>query len=143
MGCCLSINQLENATFENCKLFELNFTTAKCIKVYDGDTIWIAFNHGENIYKTKARLSGIDTPELKPPLNTPNRKKIIESALKSKNKLSELIENKIITVKCDGADKYGRLLITIFHKDININEYMIEKKLAVKYDGGTKNIITI
>jgi len=136
MGCCSS--NLSKSTFENTELFEFRFTVAKVIKIYDGDTVWLAFYNNKTINKVKARLYGIDTPELKPLLNTPNRDVIIEKAIKSKNKLIDLIDNKIVDIECKGTDKYGRLLVIIKYNDININEYLVENKYAVRYFGGTK-----
>jgi endonuclease YncB( thermonuclease family) len=47
---------------------------------------------------------------------------------------------KIITVKCLEFDKYGRLLVELYNKDgtKSFNDILVEKNLAVKYDGGTK-----
>jgi hypothetical protein len=48
---------------------------------------------------------------------------------------------KLITVKCLEFDKYGRLLVELYNNDTDIksfNDILVEKELAVRYDGGTK-----
>ena len=55
-----------------------------------------------------------------------------------RNKLREKILNKIVEIKCDEFDKYGRLLITIFYEKENINEWLVKNDYAFEYDGGTK-----
>ena len=67
---------------------------AKIVDVYDGDTVTIIIFNKLGFEKHKLRLYGIDTPEMKPPLSDPNRDKVKEKAIASKNKLSELILKK-------------------------------------------------
>ena len=66
----------------------------------------------------------------------------IESEL-SKSKIQKLINDnkKIIKIKCEEFDKYGRLLGSLY--DINndtesFNKQLIEEGYAYEYDGGTK-----
>ena len=54
----------------------------------------------------------------------------------------ELVYKRYIKLKNIDYDKYGRILADIYVKNINISEYMVNKRFAVKYDGGTKNIPT-
>ena len=91
------------------------------------------FYLGYKLYRWKCRLLGIDTPEIKT-----KSKDEYAAAIKAKEKLSELILNKIITIKCSNFDKYGRLLITVYKSGVNINEFMVRQGHAYKYDGGTK-----
>ena len=108
----------------------------KCIKVYDGDTITIAarFNRGEPVYKFSIRLLGIDSPELR--TSDSNEKTY---AKKSRDRLSELILNKVIVLKnVATGDKFGRILADVWIDKIHVNKWMIDNKLAVKYNGGTK-----
>ena len=37
-------------------------------------------------------------------------------------------------------EKYGRLLADIYYNNIHINKLLIDERLAIPYDGGTKNI---
>lgn len=106
------------------------------IKVYDGDTITIASKlpYTESpIYRFSVRLNGIDCPEIKS--KNENEKQCAQIA---KKELSNLILNKIITLKNVETEKYGRILAEVYLDELHLNKYMIEKRLAVTYDGGTK-----
>lgn len=145
------INKLKYATYDNTPTWSLNntYTQVKVIKVYDGDTIWIAMYIKGKIYKLKVRLTGIDTPEMKPPKSQKNRDKEIKAAKESKKFLADLVDQKVIWMKCGEWDKYGRLLGTIFiierkclicKNKINVNQLMIKNGYAKAYDGGTKEV---
>lgn len=130
--------------------------------IYDGDTITIIIpieshiynmssfeqidelsdnNKSNNIYfnKVKIRLYGIDTPELKPPKVMIGRDEHIKKAKQAKEFLSEYILGKVIDIEFLSNDKYGRPLAKIYKNNICLNELMIEKGYAKKYDGGTKD----
>ena len=132
--------------------------------VYDGDTIHVVVpielnvfsfdkktpivtvnknidndkNPNIKFYDITVRLLGIDTPEMKPRLNIPNRNEHIIKAKKAKDYLSDLINNKIITVVFSKNEKFGRHLGTIFYNNEDINKKMIDLNYAVPYFGGTK-----
>jgi endonuclease YncB( thermonuclease family) len=106
------------------------------IKVYDGDTITIASKlpyHTSPLYRFSVRLNGIDCPEIKG--KDENEKQCAQIA---KKEMSELIMNKVVTLKNVQTEKYGRILADVYIGDLHLNKHMIEKKLAVSYDGGTK-----
>lgn len=106
------------------------------IKVYDGDTITIASKlpYPESpLYRFSVRLNGIDCPEIKG--KNEIEKKCAQIA---KNELSNLILNKIVSLKNVQTEKYGRILADVYLDDLHLNKHMIEKRLAVKYDGSTK-----
>lgn len=109
----------------------------KCVSVYDGDSITVVFMPQglDKFYKYKIRLTGIDTPEIR--TKNENEKK---KAILVRDFLREKILNKIITIKCENFDKYGRLLAKVYMigETKNINDIMIEKKYAYAYDGETK-----
>lgn len=113
----------------------------KCVSVYDGDTITVAFQpYGHEFYKFHIRLSGIDTPEVRTK-NIDEKKQ----GLLVRDFLRELILNKLVTIKCGKFDKYGRLLAYVYQYDEydikslkSINDLLIDKKYAYSYDGGTK-----
>ena len=125
---------------------------AKVVKVYDGDTftaaICVAAVAGtrctqcdaaaEHIQATptlfNCRITGIDTPELR----TKNLHEK-ECGIIARDVVRHMILGKIVTLKCWGGDKYGRVLTTVFspkHGDIGLT--LIGAELAVEYDGGTK-----
>ena len=98
---------------------------AKVLKVYDGDTITVALDLGFGIsMKTRVRLAGIDAPEI--------RGGEREEGLKTRDYLRALIlhQNVIIETRKDKKGKYGRYIGVVYHQDINVNELLVEKKLA-------------
>ncbi len=90
-------------------------------------------------WEVRVRIFGIDTPEMKPSKNLPNRETHIKKAHEAKDFLSSMILNKVIYCEFMQNDKYGRPLIKIFYNNKNISEIMIEKGYAKSYDGGTKD----
>jgi micrococcal nuclease len=116
--------------------FVVPITGGQVIKVYDGDTITIAtklpFNES-TIYRFSIRLNGIDTPEIK---SKNEDEKIM--AKQVRDSLSNLIMNKFITLKNIETEKYGRILADVYFNDLHINNWLVENRYAVKYDGGTK-----
>ena len=116
--------------------FVAPITQGRCIKVYDGDTITIAgklpYKHSP-IYRFSVRLNGIDTPEIK---GKDDDEK--ECAKLARDALKELILNKTVHLRNVQTEKYGRILADVVCDEINMNQWMITQRFAVKYDGGTK-----
>lgn len=112
----------------------------KIVDVYDGDTCTIViFNKGD-FEKHKLRMSGYDSPEMHPHKDVKYRKEKIWAAQQAKERLSELILNKICTFESQGYDKYGRLLGILHVGTANINEQMICEGHGYVYNGGTKKV---
>jgi endonuclease YncB( thermonuclease family) len=108
----------------------------KVIKVYDGDTITIASKlqfEKSPVYRFSVRLAGIDSPEMKAKTNV---EKML--ALKSQTALSNMLMNQKIRLENVTIEKYGRLLADVYYDDIHVNQWMIDNKFAVPYDGGKK-----
>lgn len=127
---------LKNITYKETDIFIPQIKFAKVIKVYDGDTITVAsklpFNESP-IYRFSVRLRSIDSPEIRG-----KSEKECKLAIKSRDALHNLIFGKIIELKNNGKEKYGRLLADIYYNDIHINKWMVDEGYAVKYDGGQK-----
>jgi len=107
----------------------------KVLKVYDGDTFTIVTKLyiNEPVYKFQIRINNIDTAEIKG--TSDNIKKM---ALLAKEKLSDLILNKMVIFENISYDKYGRILADVYIDNILINKWMIDNHLALSYDGGHK-----
>jgi endonuclease YncB( thermonuclease family) len=106
------------------------------IKVYDGDTITIASKlpyDDSPLYRFSVRLNGIDCPEIKGKNQSEK-----DCALIARQELSNLIMNKIVSLKNIQTEKYGRILADVYIDDLHLNQHMLDKRLAVTYDGGTK-----
>jgi len=124
--------------------------------VYDGDTIEI-ITKLDMFEKNKCymlRLKGFDSLELKPKKTLENRKVFIEYAEKIRDILINLL-TPILYVEFEGEDKYGRLLGTVYNTKVynfciyrykspylNINEWILNNKLALPYNGATKTEYT-
>ena len=74
----------------------------KVVDVYDADTVTIVLPLTEKLYKVKCRLLGIDSAE-KRTKNLDEKK----FALEATDWLSNLINDKVIWVKCGKWGKYG------------------------------------
>ena len=140
MFCCF----YKNATSKVSKIINWDDTIpfvapisgGQVIKVYDGDTITIAAKlpyDNSPLYRFSVRLNGIDTPEIKG-----KNEDEITVAKEARDELSKLILHKNITLKDIKTEKYGRVLAEVYLDDLHINNWMLEQRFAVVYDGGTK-----
>jgi endonuclease YncB( thermonuclease family) len=123
--------------YEETVPFTFPITQGHVVKVYDGDTITIAakmpYNYESPLYRFPVRLNGIDTAEIKG--KTPDEK---EAARIAKTELQTLLLHKDVVLKNIKNEKFGRILADVFLEDLHINQWMIEKRFAVPYDGKTK-----
>ena len=106
------------------------------IKVYDGDTITIASKlpyQTSPMYRFSVRLSSIDCPEMKS--KDENEKICAEIA---KQEVTKLVMNKVVTLKNLQTEKYGRILADVYIDDLHVNKHLLDRRLAINYDGGTK-----
>ena len=133
--------------------------------VYDGDTITIvvpvvfkvySFNENKNsvnlnsskennnitFLETSVRILEIDTYEIKPKGNIPNREEHIEKAKQGKQFVENLILNKHVYVEFSDKkfDPYGRPLAIVYYENKKILDMLIEKGLGVSYHGGKKTL---
>ena len=134
-------NESEEPDYTNINITEVKpfippISSGFVVKVYDGDTITILSKlpyKDSALYKFSVRLNGIDCPEIKG--ETLKEKQCAQIA---RDELSKLILNKHVILKDLKTEKYGRILAEVYLDDLHLNQYMLDKKLAVKYDGGTK-----
>ena len=54
------------------------------------------------------------------------------------NVFPNIILNKVVILQNIQKDKYGHILADVYLKKLHLNSYMLKKRLAVVYDGGTK-----
>jgi endonuclease YncB( thermonuclease family) len=130
------IADILTAEYNTTQPFVVPIERGKVIKTYDGDTITIAAKlpyKNSPIYRFSVRLNGIDTPEMK---STSEEERAM--AIKARDALHELIYGKMIELKNVDTEKYGRVLADIWLEDIHVNQWLLDNKYAVKYDGGKK-----
>ena len=128
---------LKNISYKETDIFIPQIRFAKVIKVYDGDTITVAAKlpfDDSPIYRFSVRLRNIDSPEIKG-----ESEKECNLAIQSRDALHTLIFGKIIELRNNGKEKYGRLLADLYYNEIHINKWMVDNGYAVKYDGGKKS----
>lgn len=116
--------------------FVFPITEGTVIEVYDGDTITIASKMPwteSPLYRFHVRLDGIDTAEIRG--KTPDEK---EAAKIAKKALSDCILNKVVTLQNVKNEKYGRILADVYLDELHLNQWMIDQRYAVQYDGKAK-----
>ena len=105
------------------------------VKVVDGDTVDVILDLGFDMFKKeRIRLNGIDAPESRT-LDTEEKALGIDAKEFLERRLGECANLWVATEK-DG--KYGRMLGDIWCSTTNINEEMVSRGFAWKYNGGTK-----
>ncbi len=112
---------------------------AKCISVYDADSATFVVDCGFYIkHEIKTRFLGIDTPELR-------TKNLKEKALglEARDWLRDLILKKQVEIrtypnknKQSKKGKFGRYLVDVYYNGQKVNDLLISKGYARKYDGG-------
>ena len=136
-----------------------NFRVISVDKIVDGDTIDVTFDLGFGICKSeRIRVAGVDTPE-KRTRDLEEKELGIQASEWLECQLEGAIageEDLVIRTELEGGKgKFGRLLGWLYigypqcedngdctclcHKQISINEEMVEKGYAWEYDGGTKS----
>jgi hypothetical protein len=120
--------------------FTVPITGGYVIKVYDGDTITVASKlpfDNSPIYRFSIRLAGIDTPEIKPRKDIPNRDLHIAKAKEAIKRHGEDVKNEYIEEGIAGLET-NRLKVTLKKLQTNLVEATIRanslknKELAEK-----------
>lgn len=116
--------------------------SAQVTRVVDGDTVVATIDLGFDVSVTKSiRLYGIDTPESR--TSDPEEKRF---GLMAKEALVRQINETDgrVTLRCpsDETDKFGRVLGELWKDDLlNINQWLVDQRLAVRYFGLNKDDI--
>jgi endonuclease YncB( thermonuclease family) len=118
-------------------LTHLGLFDAKCSSVYDGDTITLYFEYYKGLFvKAKCRLVNIDCAEIK---SKDNNEK--EFAIKTREIIKEMILDKHVKIRATVLDKFGRLLITVYTKELgekSLNDWIVENGYGYEYNGKCK-----
>jgi micrococcal nuclease len=109
-------------------------------RVVDGDTVDAEIDCGfDIIFKSRIRLYGIDSPESRTrDLDEKARGKMASAFLSEKIKQADFVK---VQTKLDKKGKFGRVLGSIIADDVDLNQAMVNKNLAVAYYGQSKNDI--
>jgi len=108
-------------------------------RIIDGDSLVLDIDLGFYMFmnETKIRLYGLDTPEM----NSEDPLLRLQAVLATRYLFDNLQIGEKVVIKTilDKREKYGRLLATIIKKDgLNINEGLIQNKLAISYHNLTR-----
>jgi endonuclease YncB( thermonuclease family) len=127
--------RLKNATFVDTPLYSLKGLKTKCkpLRVYDGDTLWIAFILDKKLFKTKIRMIGYDSAEIHS-----KGSEQLQKAIEAKEYLEKLLGTDLVDIEFLENDKYGRPLAKLYVNQNCINDQMIQSGLGKPYDGGKK-----
>lgn len=107
-----------------------SYKVKEIIKVLDGDTVDLLIDLGFHVFvKKRVRLYGINAPETR--TRDLKEKKL---GLASKEKLKSLLSAKELILESHGLGKYGRVIGTIHHEDIDINRTMVLEGFASAYE---------
>nr|QGT50623.1 hypothetical protein Elusimicrob1349_0930 [uncultured Elusimicrobia bacterium] len=112
-----------------------NFYKVQLGKVLDGDTfkVYLACSYKLFCKGVSVRVRGIDTPELKS--KDPAEK---ERAKQARQFTRDFLTNRKITLKQCSKDKYFRLLCDVYADGKSLSNALLEAKLAIPYQGGSK-----
>jgi endonuclease YncB( thermonuclease family) len=138
---------------------------AKVVSCYDGDTFEAVMFIGEKLWKFDCRMSGYDSPEIKPLKTVANRDSEKAAAVRAKTallsfvcdgvdslrtyankELDELVKQnkKVIELHCKQFDKYGRILVDIpISESDTVNAWMVKNSYGYEYSGGTKKVWSV
>ena len=90
--------------------------------VVDGDTFWL---NG-----TKYRIANIDTPEIKGECRAEET-----TAIRARQRLTELVDGKPIWTRITGTDRYGRTLVLISDASGDIGDRLVSEGMAEVWGG--------
>lgn len=109
-------------------------TLGKVTKVLDGDSLRVAIPTGGQAWTFPVRIENIDCPEVR---TRHQAEKVL--GLMTKKHVESLVLDKIVALKLGEFDKFGRLLAKVYTKEgVNVAEDLIERGLAVEYNGGER-----
>ena len=106
---------------------------ARCVQVIDGDTLDLDIDLGFHVtIRQRVRLRGIDAPEL--------WGKDKDRAVAARTEVTIWTDGVelLIRTELDETDKYGRMLADVWGNGLNLSDYLVERGLARRYDGGKR-----
>jgi len=111
-------------------------TVSEVTSIYDGDTFRANIKEFPELigYRIAIRVNGVDTPEMR-------GKCLHEKALARKAKqftVKALRGAKKIELHNIKRGKYFRIVADVYIDGINLTDSLIDARLGVAYDGGTK-----
>ena len=117
--------------------FRLDGAPARAVKVYDGDTVHLVFEHRGEVVRCSCRLLGVDAPELG---------RDGARAVAARDALAALVLGAPggapfvrLRATSRGPDKYGRLLVRLaLPSGADVAETLLAAGHVRAYDGGAR-----
>lgn len=107
----------------------------KIMEVTDGDTVKIGIIRNMHRYVVKLRIHGVDVPETR--TSNAVEKQV---GLFVKNQVIDHVLHKVVRIRIDKHDKYGRALGDIMMPTNQwLSHWLLCNKFARPYDGGKKS----
>lgn len=135
--------KLRTLTIHTTRRWVAPICRAKVIGVYDGDTVTLAAYISGQAYKFRCRLARIDAPEMRSNVLLTRAQQDAEkrAAILSRNALSSMALDRLVTVSHVKNEKWGRVLaeLTVDGTDTTLSDRMLRLGMAIPYDGGPKN----
>lgn len=105
---------------------------AKCVSVYDGDTMNVVFMFNGVLTRWAVRLYGINTPEVS--RTTAEEKK---KGIAARDWVRERALGKLVWINCHKFEKYGRLLCDVYLQPgyccKTLSDMLLEEGYAVEF----------
>ena len=150
---------LATVCYDSVEPFCLSPGVAKIVDVYDADTVTVAFEIDGRLARFPVRISGLDTPEIRPSRSSPNRALEVAAARRSRDALVSMFtglpvtgrhtrrsirnllgaSERLVRLEPFGFDKYGRVLGDIRLSDgMSVRDRLLSEGWARSYNGGTR-----
>lgn len=144
MSCLCGLKNLDTTNLQK-RTFKNKIIYGKLIRVIDGDTIIVAskMNNKEDYFEYTIRLSGIDTPELRPRRDDPNNELHKNAGYVAKNAVINLMRDyEFVRLSVKNKDSFGRYVCVVeigiincvgcYRNKINLNNWLLENEYAKK-----------
>lgn len=151
---------LAAAHYDNVEPFCISPCVAKIVDIYDADTVTVALELEGKIVRMPVRITGLDTPEIRPKRSNPLRLLESRAARRSRDAVVAMCtgipvrgrqtrrsirailgaSEKLVRLEPYGFDKYGRILGDIKLEDgISLRDRLLSEGWARIYGGGTRD----
>lgn len=114
-----------------CEIKDVEF-----VRNYDGDTITVSIKNIIPLFgeKIPVRVAGIDTAEIRGKTDCERK-----AAIMARDEVARLLKSaKVINLQNPKRDKYFRIVADVEIDGESLSAFLLNKGLAVSYDGGTK-----
>lgn len=151
---------LAEARYESVEPFRIGACVAKIVDVYDADTVTVALELEGRVVRVPVRITGLDTPEIRPRRSSSLRLLEARAARRSRDALVSMCtgvplsgrqtrrsiravlgdSGRLVRLEPSGFDKYGRVLGDIRLDDgISLCDRLLSEGWARAYDGGARS----